>query len=101
MEFKTPILVAIMLLALVAIPAFPQSLTTGDVTGLVTDPTGAVLPNVQVTLKNNGTGQTLQQNTSSTGTYRFSLLNPGSYTISANGTGFQATSTTAVVAVGQ
>ncbi len=38
--------------------AFGQSLVTGDVTGTVTDPSGAVTPNVAVTLNNRNTGAT-------------------------------------------
>src|SRR5438067_7183722 len=78
-----------------------QSIVSGDLTGVVTDPTGAVLPNVVITLKNVGTGQTVTSNTNTAGVYRFSLLNPGTYTVSAAGQGFQATTRQVTVAVGQ
>ena len=47
----------------VAIGASAQSLVSGDVTGVVSDPSGAVIPNATVTLKNNGTGQTMNATT--------------------------------------
>src|SRR5436853_7511098 len=68
---------------------FAQSLTSGDVTGTVLDPSGAAVPNATVSLKNNDTGATQTATTTSTGAYRFHLLNPGSYTVSSAATGFQ------------
>lgn len=78
-----------------------QSLTSGDVTGTVLDPSGAAVPNATVTLKNDDTGATQSTNTSSTGAYRFHLLNPGSYTVSSAATGFQGRAQNVSVAVGQ
>jgi Carboxypeptidase regulatory-like domain len=78
-----------------------QSLTSGDVTGTVLDPSGAAVPDATVTLKNNDTGGTQTTNTSSTGAYRFHLLNPGSYTVSAAASGFQGRAQNVSVAVGQ
>src|SRR6516165_6656530 len=69
--------------------SFAQSLTSGSVTGTVTDPSGAAVPNATVTLKNNDTGAAQNTTTNSTGAYRFALLNPGSYGISVKATGFQ------------
>jgi hypothetical protein len=84
-----------------SIPASSQSLTSGDVTGIVTDQSGAVLPNASVTLKNNQTGATQTRTTNAQGTYRFPLLNPGSYTISATAQGFQTSTQNVEVSIGQ
>ena len=78
-----------------------QSLTSGDVTGTVLDPSGAAVPDATVTLKNNDTGSTQTTTTTSTGAYRFRLLNPGSYSVSAAATGFQGKAQNVSVAVGQ
>jgi Carboxypeptidase regulatory-like domain len=86
---------------LLSVPATSQNLTSGDVAGTISDPSGAAVPNATVDLKNNATGQTLTSKTNSTGAYRFSLLAPGSYTVSANASGFQTTSRPVTVAVGQ
>ena len=59
-----------------------QSITSGDIVGVVADPSGAVLPNIEVTLKSDAKGNTQVQSTNSHGVYRFSLLAPGSYTVS-------------------
>jgi hypothetical protein len=47
---------------------------SGELTGLVTDPTGAVVPNVSVTLKNNATGALRETESTDAGIYRFADL---------------------------
>ena len=78
-----------------------QSVSSGDIVGLVADSSGAVIPNAQVTLKSDEKGNTQVQSTSASGGYRFSLLAPGSYTVSVAVAGFQKTTTSAVVTIGQ
>jgi hypothetical protein len=92
---------AVLLAVSLSVPATSQNLTSGDVAGTISDPSGAAVPNASVDLKNNATGQTLNTKANSTGAYRFSLLTPGSYTVSANASGFQTTSQPVTVAVGQ
>jgi hypothetical protein len=62
---------------------------SSGIEGTVTDPSGAVLPRVRVTLKNEETGfaQTLQ--TQDTGYYRFTTLPAADFTPSASNRGFQ------------
>ncbi len=78
-----------------------QSLVSGDLTGTVTDPSGAVVPNASVALKSNATGATRTTTTNANGAYRFSLLPPGNYGVSVSAQGFNKTDTTASVSVGQ
>jgi hypothetical protein len=82
-------------------PAFAQSLTSGDVAGTITDPSSAVVPNATVTLKSNESGAKQTKTTSQQGAYRFSLLSPGTYTISVTAPGFRSTQQRATVTVGQ
>jgi hypothetical protein len=86
---------------LTSVALFAQSTTTGELTGTVTDPTGAVLSSVAVTLKSNDTGQVTTTTTGVSGFFRFALLRPGNYTVSASPAGFSAVSTHAVVSLGQ
>ena len=65
-----------------------QSITSGDIAGSVTDPSGASIPDATVTIKNNGTGATNTATTNGTGGYRFSLLPPGTYMLSVTQSGF-------------
>jgi len=66
-----------------------QSIISGDITGTVTDPSGAVLPSAVVTLLNTGTGTTQSAVTNAQGVYRFALLSPGNYSISVTASGFR------------
>ena len=92
---------ACLLVALLTHAALSQSLTSGDVAGVVTDPSGAAIPNAAVTLKNNATGATQTHSTNDQGSYRFSLLSPGEYTISVSASNFQASQQSTSVSVGQ
>lgn len=62
---------------------------TGGVTGTVTDPTGAVVPGVKVTLTNNATNISESTESTATGTYSFSGMRPATYTLRAELRGFQ------------
>src|SRR6201987_291319 len=78
-----------------------QSLVSGDVTGTVTDPSGAVVPNASVTLNNDATGAARTTTTNSNGAYRFSLLPPGNYNVNVTAQGFNKADTSTSVNVGQ
>ncbi|MBA2341698.1 MAG: TonB-dependent receptor, partial [Pyrinomonadaceae bacterium] len=57
--------------------------------GTVTDPAGGVVQGATVTLTNNETQRTQTATTNDEGFYRFSALSPGSYTVTAEQTGFR------------
>jgi hypothetical protein len=84
-----------------ALPAHSQTITTGDVAGTITDSTGAVVPNATVTLKYSDTNDSRTAVTNTVGQYRFSLLKPGEYTISAQTSGLKSGTSKIAVAVGQ
>ena len=92
---------ACLLVALLTHAAMSQSLTSGDITGAVTDPSGAAIPNAAVTLKSDATGATQTHSTNDQGTYRFSLLSPGAYTVSVSASSFQTSQQSTSVGVGQ
>src|SRR5215831_1361517 len=66
-----------------------QSASTGALTGVVTDPTGAAVPRATVTLINNSTNQIRTVTTGTDGSYRFGLLEPGSYKVRFTAAGFK------------
>src|SRR4029077_7154637 len=92
---------AAIIVSFLTIGAAAQSLVSGDVTGIVSDPSSAVISKATVTLKNNGTGQTQTTETNQSGAYRFSLVSPGQYTVTVNASGFQNAERNVTVAVGQ
>ena len=79
----------LLLLSIVASCQTSWAQFSSGIEGTVTDPSGAVLPGVRVTLKNEETGfaQTLQ--TQDTGYYRFTTLPAADFTPSASKRGFQ------------
>ena len=64
---------------------------TGSISGTVSDASGAVLKGANVTLINEGTSAELSTTTGDSGTYTFSPVRIGNYTVSANAQGFQTT----------
>jgi hypothetical protein len=61
----------------------------GTLRGQVRDSTGALVPGAVVTAKNNGTGAVRTVETSSAGTYAFTNLLVGNYSVSAELKGFK------------
>src|SRR5579863_3302623 len=78
-----------------------QNIVTGAVSGTVTDPSGAVVPNAKVVLKSKSTGETQASTTGSSGLYTFPLLKPGSYTVNISQSGFRGVSQKVDVLLGQ
>jgi Carboxypeptidase regulatory-like domain len=66
-----------------------QTAGTGALTGTVTDPSGAVVPNATVTATSLDTGQARMATTGADGTYSISLLPPGNYRVRFEAAGFK------------
>lgn len=78
----------VMIVATVSFPAYGQGATSA-LTGVVVDPSGAVIPGVDVTVKNNATGAEFKAMTADNGTFSVPALNPGTYTVTVSLTGFK------------
>ena len=70
-------------------PALFAQATFGTVTGSVTDPTGATVPNTEVVVTNEGTNVSRTATTREAGTYDVPNLNPGRYRVTAKAAGFK------------
>src|SRR5450755_1612740 len=68
-------------------PGFAQ--TGGQVTGLVTDPSGSVIVGATVTVTNSQTNVGRTTTTNSAGDYTFPALQPGVYNVRAEMPGFE------------
>lgn len=77
--------------------AHGQATNTGTVVGQITDPTGALIPDVKVTLADSSAGITLYSATNDQGKYIFPNVPPGTYSISAAKSGFSSAKSVGLV----
>src|SRR5262249_50862814 len=79
------------LLAIILIFALPLAAqnATGRIVGVVTDPTGSVIPKAKVTVKSAETGVTSEALTETDGSYQVLLLPVGTYSVTAEAQGFR------------
>ena len=70
------------------LPALAQTIF-GTILGTVTDPSGAVLPNVVITVTNQGENISRDVSSDAQGNYRAENMKAGLYTVSAKATGFK------------
>ena len=87
MKFLVGMLLAAFTLFYLASGSNAQTVN-GVIAGTVTDPSGASVPGATITLANVGTGASQSTTTDSDGSYRFSLVPPGAYTIDVKATNF-------------
>jgi hypothetical protein len=82
---------------LISPPRLPGQIENGEIVGIVTDPSGAVLVNASVRVQNMETGQETTLRTNSSGLYTGKQLPLGGYQVTAAAAGFA--SVTGVVRV--
>src|SRR5262245_9960865 len=80
-------MLALALLCSVFAAGYGQNLT-GQLTGTVTDPSGAVVPNANITLKNQLSGDIRRTVSNSEGVFVFASVPTGEYTITIESQGF-------------
>ncbi|MDA2914782.1 carboxypeptidase-like regulatory domain-containing protein, partial [Acidobacteriia bacterium AH_259_A11_L15] len=71
-----------------AAPAYAQTIATGQIEGVVKDPTGAVIPGVRVVVRNLATSAERELFTNEVGRYRAVNLAPGEYELTVEQSGF-------------
>jgi hypothetical protein len=82
-------LAAVVLLAVsAAMPAVAQTSGVGNITGTVTDTSGAAVPNAAVVITNTDTGVVRTVTTTSAGDYAANFLQPGHYEVVIGGGAF-------------
>jgi len=82
-------LLATMFSILFAGSVFAQGETTSAIGGTVSDPTGASMPGVTVTVANRETGLQRTAKTDNEGRYNFPQLQPGNYSVKVQAEGFE------------
>jgi len=81
------ILLPLMFVAVCA-GAFAQA--NSELTGIVTDQTGAVVPDAKITITDPGTGASKTTTSGATGLYDISGLNPANYNMKVSAKGFES-----------
>lgn len=95
------LLLGALLLFALTLPVWAQTtISTGSIQGTVTDASGAVVPNANVTVTNRDTGRTANLTTTANGTYNSGPLTPGNYMVKIEGSGFKTVELPVVVQVG-
>src|SRR5205809_6950965 len=87
--------VLLFLLAAIAVYSFGQGFQ-GGLRGAVRDTGGALVPGVEVKLKNEATSLSRTTVTNDSGEYSFAALDPGSYRLNASLTGFRVIDLTGI-----
>ncbi|NOT27267.1 MAG: TonB-dependent receptor [Acidobacteria bacterium] len=80
--------------------AAQQSIDFASVSGRVTDPSGAAVPDAEVVAQHTGTNVTTQTTTDEEGRFRFPYLRVGSYAISVRHQGFAESTQALTLTVG-
>jgi len=89
-------------LALAGAPAaWGQTMTTGDIVGVVTDASGAVVPGAKITATETTTNEARTVTTGNSGEYRFTLLPPGEYSVAGEAQGLKSKIEKLTLLVGQ
>lgn len=88
---------AAVIAALVAFAPALRGQENATVNGVVTDSSGAVVPNATVSLTNTATGQTRTVTSNSVGAYRFANVGIGQYTLGVSASGFAKFTRTGIV----
>ena len=79
----------LVLLSLLALGLHAQVTSTAPLSGTVTDPTGSVVPDAAVTVRNMETGTTYQAVTGANGSFNVPALGTGTYSVTATAKGFK------------
>jgi hypothetical protein len=76
--------------------AYGQGITTGTITGNVVDPSGAAIPNAQVTATSNSQGTKRQTTSGSAGEFSLFAVPIGQYTLTISASGFASATVNSV-----
>lgn len=80
---------AVVFLSLATVSAWAQTSVLGTISGIVTDPSGAVIPGVQITITNTGTQQVFTSTSNNSGFFTIPNMPSANYNVEASKSGFE------------
>ncbi|MDP2998760.1 MAG: carboxypeptidase-like regulatory domain-containing protein, partial [Bryobacterales bacterium] len=86
---KLPLILAVFITLCLLVPGLQAQTTFGSIVGTARDASGAVVPNVAVSVTNEATNAVFSATTSEVGNYSFTTLTPGTYKVHAELSGFR------------
>jgi carboxypeptidase family protein/TonB-dependent receptor-like protein len=79
-----------LVLLFLGLPAAWAQISSGTIVGLVEDPSGAVIPNAEIAVKQIATGEVRTTHTNANGEFNVPFLQPGGYGVTASAGGFKS-----------
>ncbi|HEY1950947.1 MAG TPA: TonB-dependent receptor [Bryobacteraceae bacterium] len=67
-----------------------SQISSGNITGVVEDPSGAVVPNAELTIKQGATGESRTTRSNANGEFKIPYLIPGDYALTTTANGFKS-----------
>jgi Carboxypeptidase regulatory-like domain len=77
-----------------------STISTGNINGTITDPSGAAVPGAKVTITRTDTGVATVATTNASGFYNSGSITPGNYSVKAEAKGFATAETNVLVQIG-
>src|SRR5690349_25016798 len=98
--YNRAFVLAIVLFACLFVPSTYAQIAGATLSGTVADPTGSVIPNAQLSIRNTATGVATTVSSNTQGFYSAPNLQPGDYEIRTSAGGFATSETHVTLAVG-
>jgi len=95
-----PFVLSVALMCFLTLAKMGAQVTTADIVGTVTDPSGAAVVTGTATATSLATGEVKKVNLSGTGTFEFTLMQVGSYKVGVQASGFKGYVTQVTLAAG-
>jgi hypothetical protein len=97
---KVSLALSVLMLGLAFSIAASAQVTRPGLSGIITDPSGAVVPDAKISVKSLATEQSVETQTDSGGRYNLPNLMPGDYELSVSATGYSTNTVKVTIAAG-
>jgi len=98
--YSRALVLAITVISFLLVPSTFAQIVGATLSGTVADPTGSVVPNAQLVIRNTATGVSVTASSNAEGFYSAPNLQPGDYELRTSASGFATSETHVTLAVG-